>query len=153
MQAVAEHGILNHINDLLTCSQWSHMNRVVLHLPKRPHLPPSGTDSPRNDVNATIVDARRQKRKKKITPWCANNKIWKLGSCFTKKALEYVCVVFHRDSESGLGIKIGHRQPKYQRKPHLTSIANPAVLDVWWAKRCHLLYSGDLLGKQPPFWS
>ena len=46
---------------------------------------------------------------------------------FTKKALKYIGVVFHQDSESGLGIEIGHRQSGCQRKPHLTSRANPAV--------------------------
>ena len=56
-----------------------------------------------------------------------NRTIWKLNSCFTKKALKVPCVVFHQDSESGLGIEIGHRQPECRRAPELSSRANLAV--------------------------
>ena len=35
--------------------------------------------------------------------------------------------VFYEDSESGLGIKIGHRQSDLERKPTVQSLANPAV--------------------------
>ena len=35
--------------------------------------------------------------------------------------------VFGEDSESSLGVEIGHRQPKLWRKPNLQLMANPAV--------------------------
>ena len=37
------------------------------------------------------------------------------------------CVVFHKDSESGLGIDIGQQQPKCRRTPKFSLRANPAV--------------------------
>ena len=64
VHAVAVNGSEKHVNDLSTCSRWSRVKRVVLGFPKRPHLPSSGTDSPRNDGNATMVDAKRRKREK-----------------------------------------------------------------------------------------
>ena len=60
MQAATEHGLAKHVNNILTCSRWLHVNLVVLGFPKRPHLPPLGTDLLRNDVEATMVDAKRQ---------------------------------------------------------------------------------------------
>ena len=36
-------------------------------------------------------------------------------------------VVFDEESKAGLGFEIGQRQQKYQRKPTLQSLANPAV--------------------------
>ena len=67
MHAVAVNGFAKHVNDLSTCSRWSRVKQVVLGFPKRPHFPPSGTDLPRNDVNATMVDAKRRRRKEKKT--------------------------------------------------------------------------------------
>ena len=43
------------------------------------------------------------------------------------------CVVFYKDSESGLGIEIGQQHPKCRRTPKLTSRANPAV-GIYWPK-------------------
>ena len=71
-----------------------------------------------------------------ITPWSASKRIQKLNSCFTKKTLQDLCVVFHHDSESGLGIKIGQRQPECRRKPHLHQSScrhppDPGTTDSW----------------------
>ena len=49
---------------------------------------------------------------------------------FIKNPTKVLCVVFHQDSESGLRIKIGHRQPECQRMPKLSSRANPAVVSI-----------------------
>ena len=130
MQAVPEHGFVKHVNDSSTWLRLSHVKRVVLGFPKHPHLPPLETDSPRNNVNATMVDAEHQQRKNKITPQSTKKKVRKLNSCFIKNPLKVLCVFFCQDSESGLGIEIGHRQPKCQRKPKFSSMANPVVCRI-----------------------
>ena len=57
-----------------------------------------------------------------------------------------LCVVFRQDSESGLGIEIGHRQPECQCTPKSSSRANPAVAElkvIFKWEQDHLVQTND----------
>ena len=61
MHTPIEYGQTIYVNNLSTCPRWSYLNHEVLGFPKRPHLPPSGTNPPRNDVKTFMVGAKSQK--------------------------------------------------------------------------------------------
>ena len=46
---------------------------------------------------------------------------------FIKNPLKVLCIFFHQDSKSGLGIEIWHWHPDCQHKPKFSLIANIAV--------------------------
>ena len=84
---------------------------------------------------------------KTITPKSTNKQILVLNSCFTyqKSTDNPMCSFFIQNSKSGLGIKTGHRQPECQRKPHLTSRANTAVV----FNQCIQMCSKQILSEYP----
>lgn len=98
MHAPTEYGLAMHVNDLSTCPSWSHVNQEVLGFPKRPHLPPLDTDLPKNNIKATMIDAKYQKREERIyyTMECYLTKKIKLNYYFIKNPLKVPCVVFVR---------------------------------------------------------